>query len=89
MSAARDILVNERVITLIRKTSHWIDQPEPHGSKAAFLEFLAAAARTRVVSSDALEGILKALAAVAIGLRLPPPPLLVSPVLLGEAVPSG
>src|SRR5580704_8400976 len=64
-------------------------RPKPHRSKAALLEFLPTAARTRIVSSNAFERIFNALAAGMISLCLSPPSLLVISVLLAKAVPSG
>lgn len=72
---------------LSRKGPFWTSPPVPRHSKAAFLEFLAAATGARIVSSDTFEWVLKALAARAIGLRLPPPPLMIFSVLLAKAVP--
>ena len=65
------------------------DRSNPHCGMAALFEFLPTAARTWVVSPDAFERILQALAAGAISLRLLSPPLLVLAVLLGKAIPSG
>ena len=67
----------------------WDQRPDAHRGKAAFLEFLPTAAGARIVSPNAFEGILKALAAGTISFRLPSPPLLVLSVLLAKAVPSG
>jgi hypothetical protein len=65
------------------------DRPDAPRSKAALLEFPSTAARTRIVSPNAFDSIVKALAAIAIGLCLSSPPLLIVPVLLGETVPPG
>ena|SRR5689334_7293265 len=80
-------LVDERVTGSIRESYLWVEHPEPNCSKAALLEFIPTAAWTGVVSPDAFERILKALAACTISLCLPSPSLLILAVLLGEAVP--
>ena len=51
-------LVDERVPGLTRQSNLASDQPESHYSKTAPLEFLPAALRTWVVSSDAFKRIL-------------------------------
>src|SRR5438270_13236868 len=63
--------------------------PVPRRGNAALLEFLPTAARAWIVSLDPLKWVFGALAAAMIGRSLSSPPLLVYPVLLGEAVPSG
>jgi len=65
------------------------DSPDARRSKAALLEFPSTAARTRIVSPNAFDSIVKALAATATGLCLSSPPLLIVPVLLAETVPPG
>jgi uncharacterized membrane protein len=65
------------------------DRLKPHRSKAALLEFLPTAAGTRIVSPNALEGILKMLAAGTISFSTSLRPLLILAVLLAKAVPSG
>jgi hypothetical protein len=57
--------------------------------QGSILEFPSTAARTRIVSPNAFDSIVKALAAIAIGLCLSSPPLLIVAVLLGETVPPG
>jgi hypothetical protein len=65
------------------------DRPGARRGKAALLELPSTSARTRVVSPNAFDSIVKALAAIAIGLCLSSPPLLIVPVLFGETVPPG
>ena len=59
----------------------------PDRSKAALLEFLATPAGAWIITTNAFEWILKALATSTIRLCLSPQPLLILSVLLGEAVP--
>jgi hypothetical protein len=82
-------LAHERFTGLFRECNLRTHEPVPRRSKAALLEFLPTATVAWVVSPEAFERILKALAAGTISLSLLPPPLLVLAVLLGEAVPSG
>ena len=80
-------LVDHPVSGLIRQSNRGADRFKPHRSKTALLEFFATAAGTPVVSPDAFERILKALAADTICLCLPLPALLVLIPLLGKAIP--
>jgi hypothetical protein len=71
-----------------RQSSFGPDRSKLHGSQAAFLEFLAAAARTRIVSPDASDRVL-ARNVAGIGSFCPQPSaLVVLPVLLAKAIPS-
>ena len=82
-------LAGERATGLLRECNFRADRPNAQRSKTALLEFLPTATGAWVVSPDAFERILQALAAGTISLCLSSVPLLVLAVLLGEAVPSG